>query len=115
MKPLTMINSLDELKQQILDNKAVLVYFSAPNCSVCEVLKPKIQTTFNSTFPNLKQIFMQENTSKEITSNYGIFSFPTILVFFEGKEFFRVGRNLSMTQFQKDIQRIYSLLFKENE
>jgi len=110
-----MINSLDELKQQILDNKAVLVYFHAPKCSVCEVLKPKIQTTFTHVFPKLKQIFLQENTSKEITSNYGIFSFPTILIFFEEKEFFRVGRNVSMMQFQNDIQRVYQLLFKENE
>ncbi len=110
-----MYNSLGELKQQILDNKAVLVYFSLPNCSVCEVLKPKIETTFTHAFPNLKQIFMQKNTSKEITSNYGIFSFPTILVFFEGREFFRVGRNLSMIEFQNSIQRVYQLLFKENE
>ena len=110
-----MPKSLEELNQRIQSNKAVLVYFGAKNCSICEVLKPKIKNTFTSVFPSLKQIVLQDNTSKEITSNYGIFSFPTILVFFEGKEFFRVGRNLSMTQFQKDIQRIYSLLFKENE
>jgi len=110
-----MINSLAELKQQISNNKAVLVYFGAQNCSVCEILKPKIQTIFTPVFPNLKQIFIQENTSKEIASNYGIFSFPTILVFFEEQEFFRVGRNVSISQFQNDIQRVYGLLFKDNE
>ena len=110
-----MSDSLDNLKQLVVSTKAVLVYFSAPNCSVCDVLKPKIQSTFDEKFPNIQQIYIHSETSKEITSNYGIFSFPTVLVFFEGKEFFRLGRNLSLANLAKDVNRPYTMLFKENE
>ncbi len=108
-----MHKSLDELKQLIDNNRAVLVYFSATKCSVCEVLRPKIQNSFKKEFPNIKQIYINSDTSKEITSNYGIFSFPTILIFFECKEFFRVSRNLSVNEFIKNVKRPYELLFKE--
>ena len=109
-----MPKSLDELKQLIRNEKAVLVYFSAINCSVCEVLKPKIQSSFKKEFPKIKQIFISSDTSKEITSNYGIFSFPTVLVFFEEKEFFRVSRNISIDEFTKNVKRPYELLFKDD-
>ena len=108
-----MSDSFVELKQLIFNNRAVLVYFSAHNCSVCEAIKPKVQTAFTQEFPNIKQIFINSDTSKEITSNYGIFSFPTVLVFFESKEFFRVSRNFSVHELIKDVNRPYELLFKE--
>ena len=108
-----MPNTLVELKQLIYDNRAVLVYFGANNCSVCQVLKPKIQNSFKNEFPNIKQIFIHSDTSKEITSNYGIFSFPTILIFFESKEFFRVNRNLSINELLIDVKRVYEMLFKD--
>jgi len=108
-----MPKSLDELKQLIDNNRAVLVYFSAPNCSVCQAIKPKIKNAITQEFPNIKQIYINSDTSKEVTSNYGIFSFPTVLVFFETKEFFRVSRNFSISEFSRDIKRPYEMLFKE--
>ncbi len=102
-----MPENLSELKQKISNDKAVLVYFSSLDCIVCDVIKSKIEISLNTNFPNIKQIYINSNTSKEITSNYGIFSFPTILVFFEGNEFFRFSRNLSINEFIQDIKRPY--------
>ena len=110
-----MTDSLVELKQLIDFNKAVLVYFTASNCSVCHAIKPKIQTAFTNELPKIKQIFINSDTSKEITSNYGIFSFPTVLIFLESKEFFRVSRNFSIEQFLSDVKRPYELLFKDED
>lgn len=109
------MTDLTQLKQLIVNNKAVLVYFSGVSCSVCEVLKPKIQNTFKKEFPNIKQIFVEASASKEITSNYGIFSVPTILIFFEGKEFYRVGKNISVYQLVSDVRRVYEMLFKDEK
>jgi len=103
---------LIQLKQLIVNNKAVLVYFSGQNCSVCEVLKPKIQNSFKEEFPKIKQIYIDASASKEITSNYGIFSVPTLLIFFEGKEFYRMGKNISVHQFINDVRRPYEMLLK---
>jgi len=107
--------NLIEIKQLIGSQKAVLLYFSAHNCSVCDNLKEKIHNTFSTCFPSIKQVYLNAATSKEITSNYGIFSFPTFLVFFEGNEFFRQGRNLSINEFTKNVERIYEMVFKENK
>ncbi len=110
-----MVDYLTELKQQIKENRAVLIYFSAKNCSVCEVLKTKIEEAFTIEFSHIKQIYMGENTSKEITSSYGIFSFPTLLIFFEGKEFYRVNQNISVGTFVNDVRRVYEMVFKDDE
>lgn len=104
-----------ELKQVIDSNKSVLVYFSAENCSVCEVLKPKIEKSFRKDLPKIKQIFINSELSKDITTNYNIFSNPTILIFFEGKEFYRVGRNISIQELIQNVKRPYEMLFKENK
>ena len=37
------IEKLDELQNRINTGNPVLVYFSGENCSVCKVLKPKIE------------------------------------------------------------------------
>lgn len=46
-------------KEEILDilkkNQAVVLYFKAENCSVCEVLKPKIEENISRSFPKLSQ------------------------------------------------------------
>lgn len=37
------IKDSDHLDQILADNSLVLLYFSGPDCSVCQALKPKIE------------------------------------------------------------------------
>lgn len=99
------------LKEIIATEVAVAVYFSAPNCGVCHALKPKVEALFSREFPAIKFIHVEIDTSPGISGEYSVFSAPTLLVFFEGKEFLRKVRLMSIQELQDIIERPYNLLF----
>ena len=86
-------------------------YFGAINCGVCEVLRPKIEQEICQNFSKIKQIYVNSALNLDISSYFNIFSNPTILVFFENKEFNRYGRNISLNIFNQEIKRLYEMVF----
>ena len=81
------------------------------DCGVCQVLKPKIEDEISKKFSQIKQYYINSNQNLDIASFFNIFSSPTILVFFEGKEFKRYGRNISLDIFNSEIKRLYEMVF----
>lgn len=106
------IKSLDSLCDLITLEPAVALYFSSPNCGVCEVLKPKIQQLIETQFPKIKFIEISSYQSPDISAHFGVFSAPTLLIFFEGKEFYRYVRNLSISELEERLRRPYEILVK---
>lgn len=106
---MTQILTNSEINEQISAGSPVLIYFSGEACSACQVLKPKIEEEIQKNFPKMKIYEVKADISKEIASNFSVFSIPTILVFFDSKEFFRKGRNLSISQFVDELKRPYTL------
>ena len=104
--------NLKQLQNSINTGNPVLIYFSGENCSVCKVLKPKIEQEINANFPLFELLEVQTDLHKEITSHFTVFSIPTMLVFFDTKEFFRKGRNISISMFMEELKRPYNLMTK---
>lgn len=107
---MTQISTNNEINKQISTGEPVLIYFSGENCSVCTVLKPKIEEEISKNYPKMKLFEIKADLHKELASNFSVFSIPTILVFFDSKEFFRRGRNLSVAKFVEELKRPYTLL-----
>lgn len=103
------VNSLTEMKDIISTGKPVLIYFTGENCSICHALKPKIIESFTKELPNIKLCEIKTDVHKELTSHFTVFSLPTILVYFDSKEFKRIGRNISVPVFIQDVKRVYDL------
>ncbi|MEA2050977.1 MAG: thioredoxin family protein [Campylobacterota bacterium] len=103
--------NIEELKKNISDNDAVMIYFSGENCGVCTVLSPKIKSAVSLNYPKLKQLYISATEFKNTAAEMGVFSMPTIVVFFEGKEFLRKSRHISVDGFIDDLNRPYSLFF----
>ena len=91
----------------------MLVYFSGENCSVCKVLKPKIEEEVLKQFPKFKLFEVKTDLNKEITSHFTVFSIPTTLIFFDSKEFKRVGRNMSVALFIEELKIPYHLMCED--
>lgn len=106
------VSTNSELNEYISTGEPVLVYFSGEACSVCQILKPKIDIEISKNFPKMKLFEVKADLHKEIASNFSVFSIPTILVFFDSKEFFRRGRNLSVSQFCNELKRPYTLFLE---
>ena len=106
------INSLEEFSPILIENDAVLVYFSHEHCNVCKVLKPKVAELLANNFPLMKMYYADTVIHPEISAQYSIFAVPTILVFFAGRESFRRSRNIGIKELQELIERPYSMIFE---
>lgn len=100
-----------QLVEKIQNETALLVYFSHDECSVCKVLKPKVMDLLNTEFDNIGFEYVNTVKHKEIAAQHQVFTVPTILVFFEGKETFRWSRNISIGDVAQSLERPYALLF----
>ena len=92
-------------------NKAVCFYLSTPECNVCKVLKPKVLEMIENNFPEINFCYVDLNEAKEISGQLSVFSVPTVLVYFEGKETIRVSRNVHLEELREQIERYYKMIF----
>ena len=106
------INSINEINEIINTGEPVLIYFSGENCSVCEALKPKVQKSIENEFSNFEICEIKASSHKELASHFTVFSIPTIIVFFDKKEFVRYGRNMSVSLLLEKIRRPYKLFYE---
>jgi thioredoxin-like negative regulator of GroEL len=111
MKSFKTINSVEEAEEIISKNIAVLFYFSTTSCSVGEALQPKVAVLINNNFPKIKLINIDLNFSPKTAAHFNAFIEPTILVFFDGKEYIRKSRNVSIFNLEETIERLYKLIF----
>lgn len=103
--------NIETLEQQIKQNDVVMVYFSGENCGVCKALMPKIQESFSTNFPKIKQIYINASDFPKTAVHYSIFTVPSVLVFFENKETKRESRHISVDNLVSSTKRVYDLFF----
>lgn len=103
--------SIDEFLNISKINTAVCFYLSTPECNVCKVLKTKVVEMIENDLPEIKYCYVDLNEAKEISGQLSIFSVPTILVYFEGKETIRVSRNVHLEELREQIERYYKMIF----
>lgn len=104
--------TLEDIQHLIASEMGVALYFSAPNCGICVALKPKIMHMISHRFPTIKFEEIASVLNPEITGHFSVFSTPTLLVFFDGKEFSRNVRNMSLLELEEKLKRPYNLLNK---
>ncbi len=107
MKKLSSILEIEDF----LKNPAVLLYISAPNCNICNVLKERVENLFKEKFPKIKMAEANVAEIPEISAKFNIFSAPTFMIYFEGKEFAREGRNVGLLPLSQKIEKVYNLFF----
>lgn len=106
------IKSLEEFLILKEEQAAVLVYFSTDACSVCKVLKPKLEEMVRMEFPEMHLINVSSDVLPEIAAKNNVFTAPVIVVFFDGRETIRKSRSISIVELQREISRYYSMLFE---
>lgn len=85
------LKSLEDIQQVIAEQRLVLLVIKTGQCGVCESVQDKVSVMLESR-PVVKGIYAYMEDAPDVASAYLAFSAPTVLVFFEGKEVFRVAR-----------------------
>lgn len=104
--------SINELQESIDKQSAILVYFQNDHCPPCMSLRPKVETLLETDFPKMKLQFIDSFKNPELTAHSGVFAHPTLLIFFDGKEYIRSSKYVSIPELKSKIQRPYTLLFE---
>jgi thioredoxin-like negative regulator of GroEL len=108
-----MSQTLIEIQDLIKNNDAVLIYFSTNHCAPCVTLRPKVSELLKNKFPKMKMAFIDAESAPQVTGNFNVFSSPTILIFFDGKETKRYSKYISISELEQNIQRYYDMIFEE--
>ncbi len=106
------IQSFEEFLKLKSTEPALLAYFSTEACNVCKVLKPKVAELIQTEFPKVKLIYIKSDILPEVAAQNQVFAAPTILVFFEGREYIRKSRNIGIGELRREIERPYSMIFE---
>ncbi|MDD5159738.1 MAG: thioredoxin family protein [Sulfuricurvum sp.] len=104
------MQTLETINQTLHSNDAVMLYFSAPTCNVCHALKPKLTEAIMDEFPTFVIESIDISETPEIASHFTVFTIPTVLIFFQGREFLRKSRHMSVGEVVEDIRRPYNLM-----
>ncbi|MBN2816591.1 MAG: thioredoxin family protein [Campylobacterales bacterium] len=104
------MQTVENINKTIKENIAVMVYFSAPTCSVCHALKPKLLDMLDKNFPEFKVESVDISVEEDIAPSFGVYTIPTVLVYLDGKEFLRKSRHMSVDEVMREIKRPYDIM-----
>ncbi len=105
------VESYKEFEREVEDNDAVVFYFSHEDCSVCRVMLPKIEQMLETSFPQIKLVYSNTHHFPDVAAQNRIFTVPSVLIYFAGKQYFQFSRNFSVEEIKKAIERPYSMCF----
>ncbi len=102
-------NSTDLSKA--LNDPSVALYFNSDACGVCHAMLPQLEHIVTTEFPKMDIYVVNGIDTPEICGKYSVFTFPTVLIFFEGKESLRMARHINLAEFKRAVERPYKILF----
>lgn len=105
-------DSMEQIEELIADLPSVLLYFYSDNCAPCLSLRPKVAELVCDRFPRIRTGFINGEKDPVITASFNVFSFPTMILYFEGKEHYRGSKYIAIPQLSETINKPYTLLFE---
>lgn len=106
------MNTIEQVNALVAKEAAVIVYFYSDNCAPCVSLRPKVQQLIEKSFPEIKLVLVNSATNPSLPASYGVFSNPTIILFFDGREYRRESKYISIPQLSESIERPYNMIFE---
>ncbi len=110
-----MINELEtqaQIEAHVKEEMAGILYFYNDHCPPCLSLRPKVIKMVEEDFPNIKLAFVNAEKHPELPVRYNVFSNPTLIVFFDGQEYRRESKYISISQLTEEIERPYRMIFE---
>jgi len=106
------LNILKDVEEEISSHMGVMLYFYNDHCAPCISLRPKVIKMMDEKFPKLELVFINSEKSPEIPAHYGVFSNPTIILFMDGRQYFRNSKYISEHQLSEQTERLYKMAFE---
>lgn len=101
---------IDEVNNKINRSKIVILYFSNTTCGACEAIREKLRGILKI-YPEIDVIDINGEKERELAASKEVLSFPLLILYVDGKEAIRVGRNIDLLDLERNIKRYYEMLF----
>lgn len=98
------IHDFQTLRQTIDSEPYMLLYVKTPDCSVCQADLPRVEQIVEDLQAPAYQIDASE--MPETVGQLTLFSSPTTLLFYEGKEFHRQARIIDFEELAYRLEQI---------
>ncbi len=105
---ITSITDFETIKEKEI---AFVLYITDNTCNVGENVGPKLEKLLAENFPKLKLYQTYMSDSLELTGQLSVFAIPTVLVYFEGKQYIQKSRTFSLNELEQEIERYYLMVF----
>ncbi|MEG6567017.1 thioredoxin family protein [Thermoanaerobacterium saccharolyticum] len=102
--------AVDEIKKFVDREEMALLYFSTNDCGICTTLLPKLEIML-SNYAKISSGHVSIDELPAASSEFSVFTVPTVLLFVEGKEVIREARFISMDILEEKIQKYYDIIF----
>lgn len=103
-----------EQAREITTKPVAALYFSAPDCRVCDALRPRIEQLFEHRFPRAELGWLDLARLPQASGTYQVFTVPTLIGYFDGREGPRFSRSFGLGELEAAIQRPYAIFFGES-
>lgn len=100
-----------ELKGKVSASSGIVVYFKNDKCAPCMALRPKVEELLQNDFPKMDFVIVDTVDQPLLASEFNVFANPTILVFFEGREYIRKSKYIGTGELAQEISRLYEMVF----
>ncbi|OQY41273.1 MAG: hypothetical protein B6227_05725 [Fusobacteriia bacterium 4572_74] len=100
--------NLDKITQTIKCEEIVILFIKSRSCNVCTELLLKVEDVVEEEKIKFIDIYIEDN--REVGSKYNVFTAPTIIMFAMGKEVYREGRFLRVSELKDKIYKYKKLL-----
>ena len=102
---------LAEYQSLLTTHPALMLYLYNDSCGVCQVLWPQVEQLVREKFPEIQLVRVNAAESRELAGQLRMLSVPGMLLFLEGKEYFRANGMVSMEELERKIGRPYNMRF----
>ncbi|UOQ43889.1 thioredoxin family protein [Halobacillus salinarum] len=101
--------SSQEAQTRIQTERLILVFVSQPGCSVCQGLLPQVETVLEE-FPLIPSMYIDATELPEAAGQLSVFTAPAVLVFADGKEWFRKARFVPIEELKAQLTKVNQLV-----
>ncbi|MGM1048275.1 MAG: thioredoxin family protein [Bacillota bacterium] len=106
---LRQMKSLNEINQVIENEPLVLLIIKTGQCGVCESVEAKVSLMLESR-PDVTGVYVYMEDAPDVASAYLALSAPMVLLFYEGKEVYRIARFVRFDELDHVLSQYEELL-----
>ena len=103
------ITTFEDLMSTINNQKALLIYLSSPDCSVCHSDLPRVEEMVRRF--SVPAVSVNVMHVPKAAGQLSVFTVPVVLLYYKGREYHREARIIDFAELAKRMQELDGQLF----